>query len=360
MAPQSPVRNLRGRRPHTRSSLKRRVGVAAIAMAMWLLPSAHAAVGFQSITASGLSMGLWYPTQSTETPGRIGPFDVTLAFDAPPHPGRSLQPILMSHGNSGRMRNHNLTAKALAEAGFLVIAPTHSIDHLVGGEDTYKAMNWRTVELAHALEAVLQIAEFRNIVDVSRVHAVGYSLGALTALNAAGAGIDGTLIEAHCSRNVDPAFCDTPSWFLRQKLRYLRGAKPPPLPRDIASLHYPLPFVNGGVAVVAPVGQGATFHGNLFQASKLFIVGFESDDVTVAKYHAQYLAETFPPDRIAHFSLRAGHHAAFIAPFAKRVTDDQFIEAAQDPDGFDRGQFLDKLNRELVAFFTDQSQQKDP
>ena len=43
---------------------------------------------------------------------------------------------------------------------------------------------------------------------------------------------------------------------------------------------------------------------------------------------------------------------AFIAPFAKRVTDIEHIEAAIDPPGFDRRAFLDDLNAELVTFFS--------
>ena len=46
-----------------------------------------------------------------------------------------------------------------------------------------------------------------------------------------------------------------------------------------------------------------------------------------------------------------GHHSAFIAPFAKRVTDFENIPAAFDPEGFDRLSFLENVNNTLVEFF---------
>ena len=42
---------------------------------------------------------------------------------------------------------------------------------------------------------------------------------------------------------------------------------------------------------------------------------------------------------------------AFIAPFAKRVTDNEDIPVARDPLGFDRTKFISDLNEELIEFF---------
>ena len=329
-----------------------KIAYAVVFLIVCLGTSAQAQVGFQNLKAGELIVGVWYPTNISEKSSRLGPFDVTLAFDAEPVKAGKYQVVLMSHGNSGRMRNHHLTAKALANAGFIAIAPLHTADHLVGGDDTYKAMNWRVMELAHALEAVIQIDSFRQIVDTSRVHAIGYSLGAITALNAAGIGLDKSLIDEHCSQNEDPAFCDTPSWLLRQKLKYIRGVSTPSFFRKIPDKYFTLPFVNGGVAVIAPVGQGIVYDENFFSAQNVFVLGFLEDKVTVPEFHAKNINDVLAKNVIAHYSLRKGHHSAFIAPFAKRVTDEEFIEAAQDPPDFNRPEFLTGLNNELVGFFS--------
>lgn len=44
-------------------------------------------------------------------------------------------------------------------------------------------------------------------------------------------------------------------------------------------------------------------------------------------------------------------YLAFIAPFAKRVTDIEDIPVAKDPPGFDRVKFISDLNNELTTFF---------
>ncbi len=297
-----------------------------------------------------MRIGLWYPSEAKEIATRLGPFDVEIAQDAPVANGY-FQPILMSHGNSGRFRNHHLTAKALANAGFIVVAPDHTVDHLIGGSEVYQAINWRITELSHALEAILQIEAFRNVIDLSQIHGLGYSLGTLTVMAAAGAGIDGPAADKHCLKNKDPNFCDTPSLFLRWKLKWLRDVSPPDLVRKIPNVYFSLPIINGDVVLVAPLGQGLKINENLFQARKVLVLGFENDKINVPKYHANKVAEIIPRNVLYNFIMHPmAHHSAFIAPFAKRVTDKEYISAAQDPPGFDRSTFLDVLNSEIVDF----------
>ena len=324
--------------------------VALLLFTAGISPQAHAA-GFRTITAGELKIGLWYPSDTPEEEGRLGPFDVQLAFDAPIREGRQYQFVLFSHGYLGRMRNHYTTAKALTEAGFVVVAPLHAADHLMAGDDITNVLHWRVMELKNALEAVLQLDSFRRAADLSRIHALGYSLGAVTALTAAGAGMDLDIVDAHCARNDDPAFCDEPNFILRWRFKFLRDTVAPDFQQTIPRRYFPLPLVNGGVAVIAPVGQGVVFDENTFAARKIFIVGLEEDDVTLPQWHAQYLHDTFPEHLVAHFSIRPGNHHAFIAPFAARVTEAEDIFFMQDPPGFDRPAFLRGLNEELVAFF---------
>lgn len=316
------------------------------------------ASGFRTLVVNDLKIGVWYPSDTPEQDGRLGPFDVKLAFDAPIKKNGRFQFILMSHGNKGRMRNHYSSARALANAGFIAVAPLHAADHLLDGDDMPKVLHWRVTELRDALEAVLQIDSFRAAADLSRVHALGYSLGAATALNAAGAGFDLAAFDEHCRREDDPAYCDEPelSFFAKKKIVFLRGAVTPDLERDIPRRYFPAPFVNGGVAVLAPVGRGIIYDKNMFRARKLFIAGMRDDKVTLPEFHARHLSEIFPERYVAHFSIRPGQHHAFIPPFAKRVTNIEDIPAAKDPLGFDRRAFLDGLNRELAAFFLEQAE----
>ena len=53
---------------------------------------------------------------------------------------------------------------------------------------------------------------------------------------------------------------------------------------------------------------------------------------------------------VDHVELEDGHHFAFIAPFADRVTREETIPVALDPAGFDRAAWLDDVNQQIVAF----------
>lgn len=342
------------------NAARRLTTLCACALAVLLLCAGIAeevrAAGFRMLSADELTIGVWYPSDAAEEEGRLGPFDVQLAFDAPVREEGKVQFILLSHGYLGRMRNHFTTAKALADAGFVVVAPLHAADHMMAGDDITNVLYWRVTELKSALEAVLQIDAFRRVADLSRIHALGYSLGAVTALNAAGAGVDLQVADAHCARNDDPAFCDEPNFILRWRIKFTRDTVTPDFRQTIPARYFTLPVVSGGVAVVAPVGQGVVFDENTFTAQKVFIVGLESDEVTLPQWHAQYLHEILPEDKVAHFSIRSGNHHAFIAPFAARVTEVEDIVLMRDPPGFDRPAFLRELNSELVAFFVQQAQ----
>ena len=191
------------------------------------------------------------------------------------------QVVLFSHGNLGHARNHHLTAKTLAEAGFIVIAPLHFADHLMAGKNTANAVEWRAVALRFALEAVMQDAAFRSILYLPRIHALGYSLEAIAVPNAAGASIDLPKANAHCVREDDPAFCAVPSWFWHWRINRLRDTKTPTFSRDTDQVHYPLGFVNGGVATAAPLGQGFGVDANSFMGHSVLVIGLKDDKVVL-------------------------------------------------------------------------------
>ena len=322
-------------------------------LALFSLNSQAYAVGFKWIEEYDLRIGVWYPSPEKEVSTHLGPFDAELAVDGVPEASGSYQVILFSHGNLGRVSNHHVTAKALAEAGFIVIAPLHSADHLMAGDDIANALDWRVTELRFALESVMQDNSFRSIMDISRIHALGYSLGALTALNAAGARIDVPSAEEQCATEFDPAFCDLPSWSSRWRINRLRETSTPSFNRSIEDVHHILGFVTGGVATVGPVGQGFGVDANTFRGQQLLVIGLTEDDVTIPKFHALNIANAFSDVLETEVLMFKAHHSAFISPFAKRITDIEHIPAAIDPPGFDRMNFLTEVNQALTDFFID-------
>ena len=104
----------------------------AVSFVLVLGGNSATAAGFREIVAGNVALGVWYPSDAPTAAQRLGPFEIELARDAPARAGKH-PIILFFHGNSGFYRNHHLTVQALADAGFVVIAPQHEADYLMGG-----------------------------------------------------------------------------------------------------------------------------------------------------------------------------------------------------------------------------------
>ena len=103
-----------------------------IPVAIFLLcaGSCCASVGFQQVTVPDnqgkpLAVGIWYPSKSSAESRPLGMFTQVVAANQE-GAGTLLPLILISHGNSGSFASHYDTALALAEAGFVVGALTHT------------------------------------------------------------------------------------------------------------------------------------------------------------------------------------------------------------------------------------------
>ena len=110
-----------------------RFTVAVVAALLIPICSTAADVGFRQIEipdppSKPLAIGIWYPSSSHASSHPLGPFhqDVALngTIDETKHPV-----IFISHGTGGSLASHYDTALALAKAGFVVVALTHTGDN---------------------------------------------------------------------------------------------------------------------------------------------------------------------------------------------------------------------------------------
>ena len=301
------------------------------------------AAGFRVLFQDGVEIGVWYPSDTATTSQRLGPFEVDIARDAPIKKGVH-QIILFSHGNSGYYRDHHLTARILADAGFIVAAPQHEADYFIGGRETARALNHRYLELDAALKAVLAESDFRGHVNGDAIHGLGHSLGGATILLAAGAEYSTDRVVEHCRLNTvaDAGFCG-----------YSGSAKPPghnvSLP-ETADLFRNKPLTNGKIVLVAPVFQGLGVEESL-SATSLVVFAIEGDKIIKPEFHARPLVNVASPHLPTDLQSIPGHHYAFVAPFPKWLTDKENIPAAFDPEGFDRHSFLSDLNARILSVF---------
>ena len=307
-------------------------------------------VGFRKVESEDLSFGIWYPTEEPTAPLKLGPFDVVYAVNAPPAEG-VFPLVVMSHGHTGRYRNHHLTASLLAENGFIVVAPQHTKDRWARAGRVLAAVAQRVSEIRTTLAAVQAMPVFKPVIDAENVSAIGYSLGGATVLTAAGMKFDMAVLIRHCRQNIekDEAFCGTPGPVWSRVYRWLRTLW-------FSAIHSadpeakPLSFRK--IALVAPVGHvfDPVELANL-QADVL-ILRFEHDALLRYPFHSEYLRAHIPPQRV-NYAVLAGHHQAFIAPFPKSLTKQEPIPVAIDPPGFDRATFIDGANRKILAFLRD-------
>lgn len=118
------------------------------------------AAGFRELPTNGVDFGIQYPSDTPSKTQRFGPFEATMAEGAPVRRGQH-EIVLFSHGNGGRYRNHYLTTQALADAGYIVIAPRHRADYLVGGRKTAASLDHRYFELESSLLAIQSDPDFQ-------------------------------------------------------------------------------------------------------------------------------------------------------------------------------------------------------
>lgn len=303
---------------------------------------AHA--GFREITVDGATIGVWYPSDSPATAQRLGPFDVNMARNAPIKSGK-YDIVLLSHGYTGRYRNHYLTAQQLAEAGLVVIAPNHAADVLIGGYQTAQALNHRYQELQMALKAVTENKTFAHHVNAQKVHGIGYSLGGATILLASGAEYSTERISQYCQQYAqeDVEFCQQPGWVVRI-LQALKNKKDLP---EVSEPFRNQPIVNGKVVLVAPVSRGLDI-ATLAPVESLIIFAIDGDSIAKPELHARRIIEMLPKGVPYDYQTIPGHHYAFIAPFPKWLTDKEDIPVAKDPEGFDRLAFLEEINNKIL------------
>ena len=323
-----------------KSSLLLLAGAAA-----WLVLSSSAAcagsVGFTRIavpdgTEPPLQVGIWYPTDAPPKPTPIGLFVQTVAPDGLIR-GSHLPLVVISHGTGGELTGHSDTAYALAAAGFVAAAPTHTGDN---PRDHSRALD--IADRTRQLQTVIGFMVSRwhpGTVDPARVGAFGFSAGGFTVLVAAGATPDLRLIGPHCAAH--PAFFDC---------RLIKAHA-----QDPAAIAGPPPtFVHDRrirAIVVAAPALGFTFTRQGLAAVAMPVQLWRADDDSVLPFpdYADAVKAGLPGSPEMHRVANADHYD-FLAPCPEALA--QIVPAiCVSRPGFDRAAFHRAFNDDVTAFF---------
>src|SRR5262249_9838968 len=168
------------------------VAVAALGILMLVTTPALSA-GFERVMVPDpdgppLEAGIWYPSDAPASSQRLGAYAQTVAVGGAVA-GRSLALVGMSHGTGGPVAGHYDTALALAEAGFVVAAVTHTGDNY-RDQSGFNRVENRPRHVKSLIDYMLSSWPHREALNLARIGMFGFSAGGFTALVAIG-GIPG-------------------------------------------------------------------------------------------------------------------------------------------------------------------------
>jgi predicted dienelactone hydrolase len=325
----------------------RLIGLFA-AFLLLLAPAARASnVGFEELkiangTGAPLTVGVWYPTETAASPQPFHLFTQTVAPGAPPA-GERLPLIVFSHGTGGWYGGHVDTALALAHAGFVVAAVTHTGDNYQ--DQSQAGLIWqRSAHIHRLIDYMLAEWPAHARLDPSRVGMFGFSAGGFTTLVVAGGVPDLTRVPAHCQAH--PAYfdCGVVKRFGSDALLALVAKLPP-------SVFVHDPRVRA--AVVAAPALGFTFGREGLKGVTIPIQLWrdENDHILPAPEYADAVRADLPTPPEFHLVANADHYD-FLAPctpaLAKAIPDPEIC--ASRP-GLDRAAFHERFDAGVVGFF---------
>lgn len=318
-----------------------RLTVLFLALACLASPAVAAAdVGFKTVSVpdskgAPIEVGVWYPT---DTPAKAPPpnlGDQPLALGAP-LAGDHLPLVVMSHGNGGWFGGHWDTAVALAKAGFVVAALTHS-------GDNYKDQSHATdlVDRPRQLHVLIDymLADWSDHarLDPDRVGAFGFSSGGFTVLAAAGGELDFGRIPSHCR--------DHPTHYDCQLL-----AKVPMNTAQAAA-----PWVHDSrirAVVSAAPALGYAFREQTLAGLKAPVQLWRAsnDEILPDPFHATAVLKALPAASTEFHLVPGARHFDFLAPCDAWTRKNVPAICNSAPD-FDRTAFHRDFDAKVVGFF---------
>jgi len=289
-----------------------------------------------------LVVGVWYPTIAPAQDHPLGAYVQTVAPDGPVA-GERLPLIVMSHGNGSTYQNHYDTAIALAKAGFVAAAVSHTGDTYDDQSRAVFVMD-RPQHIHRLLDYMLAEWPDHARIDASRVGMFGFSIGGFTALVAIGGVPDLSVTEAHARAHPD---------YYDAQLGKRTGATA----EALALLRSKLPastWVHDSrikAAVIAAPALGYTLGREGLKDITIPIQLWRAADDHILPNpdyaEAVRIALPSPPE---YHVVENGDHFDFVAPCSDLLRQIAPAICVSRP-GFDRATFHQIFNDEVVRFF---------
>lgn len=291
-----------------------------------------------------LQINIWYPSVRRASTLRYGDWQLQAARNGKAAEGR-FPLILLSHASSETRFSHHETAAALAEAGFVVAAPTHPEDNMneMRHPFTLRQLTQRAQQLSLLLNTLLTHPDIAASIDPSRIGILGFGAGATAALLLGGALPERQGWDTYCTRaGEQDAYCG--HWAVPRMNMLMRSL---PLSASLADVRIK------AVAAVAPA------YGMLFSSPQsmrffyppLLLVSAERDRVNRASLHVEPLAALLGTR--ARWERLEEADTASLASACPRALEQELPEMCCPGAGADRDATLPQLALSLSRFFVD-------
>lgn len=315
----------------------------SVALTLALTGACAHAAGFQHGFAADpdgkpLEIGIWYPSSAAVQPVAMGPTTMSVAVKGPVQ-GKALPLVLISHGTGGSYLGHFDTAMALADAGFVVAAVTHTGDNYADQSRAVDIMD-RPRQIRRVIDHMLASWDGRAAIDPARVGMFGFSAGGFTTLANIGGVPDFSKIEPVCRQY--------PGDFACQLLAKSGSNVSPPTASAIANAADP----RIKAAVVAAPALGFSFAPDGLKNVKVPVQLWRAEDDAILPHprYAEAVRLALPQTPDYHAVPKAGHFD-FLAPCSSALASIAPPICTSAP-GFDRVAFHASFNATVVGFFS--------
>lgn len=310
------------------------------ALGLALSATAACAAGFQQGLAAdpqgkALEIGIWYPSRAAAAPLAMGPNTQTVAVNSPVE-GKGLPLVVVSHGTGGSFMGHYDSAIALADAGYVVAAVTHTGDNYRDQSRAIDIMD-RPRQISRVIDHLLSTWDGRAHINPARIGIFGFSAGGFTALVNIGGVPDFTRIGPVCKDHPEDYGC--------QLL-----AKASPTDRSVPSTA-PATDVRIKAAVIAAPALGFTFAPDGLKQVRVPVQLWRAEDDVILPHprYAEAVRQALPQAPDYRVVSKAGHFD-FLVPCSLALAQ-LAPEICKSAPGFDRAAFHQTFNAAVIEFF---------
>ncbi|WP_332854920.1 alpha/beta hydrolase family protein [Duganella sp. S19_KUP01_CR8] len=321
-------------------SLKLAVLSAVATLAMTLSTTCVHAAGFQHGFAADpngkpLEIGIWYPSQAAPKSMSMGATTMSVAFNGAVE-GHALPLVVMSHGTGGSFLEHYDTAIALADAGYVVAAVTHTGDNYADKSRSVYIMD-RPRQMSRVIDHMLSSWDGRATIDSARVGMFGFSAGGFTTLASIGGLADFSKVGPMCHEHPADFVC---------QLMAKTGQAGIALPDTSLAQDHRIK-----AAVVAAPALGFTLSPDGLKNVKIPVQLWRAGDDTILPHprYAEAVRQALPEAPDYQVVSKAGHFD-FLPPCSAALANIAPAICKSDP-GFDRVAFHQTFNSSVVDFF---------